>query len=292
MQKLKILWYKIKAKIISSVVNLFASQSNHDIKNTVLLIGSTRSGTTFLMESLNKRNDYRLIFEPFNPTYTKEWNSFSARHYINPHSVSNKERQAVDNILRGKIKNKWIDQYNKKIRSEKRLVKSVRANLMIDYIEIEYSDLPIIYIYRNPYDVVASRMNLNFDPRDIELILEHDDFLEKYYSDVDIENLKLLFKFPECCHAALWCFENRFILQSRERRRMKMTNFNDIVGKTVTYINGEVVMTNKTRQPSVTSTLRKSYDLTEIEKWNVDLVIRLFEMTDILRKSWPNKLAK
>jgi len=192
MQKLKILWYKISAKIISTLVNLVASQSNFDIENTILLVGSTRSGTTFLMESLNSKNEYRVIFEPFNPTYTKEWSSFSARHYIDPEDPSHEERKAVDQILKGKINNSWVDQYNRKLKSDRRLIKSVRANLMLDHIEKEYPTLKIIYLHRNPYDVIASRINLIFDPKDVELILMHQSFLSKYYADIEIEKLKNL----------------------------------------------------------------------------------------------------
>ncbi|MEM9549402.1 MAG: hypothetical protein AAGA77_25760, partial [Bacteroidota bacterium] len=124
MLKMKIAWIKVRARIISTVVNLFASQTNYDVNNTILILGSTRSGTTFLMESLNANNEYRLIFEPFNPGYVREWSAYSARHYIDPQEYSENEKNAVNQILRGKIKNKWVDQYNRKVKSEKRLIKA------------------------------------------------------------------------------------------------------------------------------------------------------------------------
>jgi len=283
MQKLKILWYKVRAKLISSVVNLFSTQSNFDIKNTVLLIGSARSGTTFLMESLNSNNEYRIIFEPFNPTYTKEWSTFSARHFIFPNEVNEDEKQKVDNILRGRIKNSWVDQYNRKIRSNKRLIKSVRANLMLDYFENEYPELQIIYMHRNPYDVVASRINLNFDPKDVHLILEHKFFITNHYSDIDITALKLLLKTPESCHAALWCFENRYILRSLEKRRIIEAKYEVLIGKTVTLENAELLISNKMRRPSVTSSIQKSYQLSETEIGNVNEILTLFGMEEYIR---------
>ena len=213
MQKLKILWYKIRVKAISTIVNVFATQNNYDINNTVLLLGSARSGTTFLMESLNSKNDYRLIFEPFNPTYTKEWAQYSARQYVDPESSRGNVKLIIESILQGKINNSWVDQYNKKIRSDKRLIKSVRANLMLEYIEKTYPELLIIYLFRDPYDVVASRINLNFDALDVFLILKHESFLERHYHDIDINKLKELIDSSESCHAALWCFENRYILE-------------------------------------------------------------------------------
>lgn len=278
MQKLKILWYKIKARLVSTVVNLFATQSNHDIENTVLLLGSARSGTTFLMESLNASNEYRIIFEPFNPTYTTEWNVYAARHFIDPKNVGSHERKTVDNILRGRIKNNWIDQYNRKIRSDKRLIKSVRANLMLDYFEGEYPELKIIYLYRNPYEVVASRINLNFDPQDVHLVLTHETFIKKYYSDLDIAKLKSTLNTPESCHAALWCFENRYILKSIGTRKITKANYHDIIGKTVQWEKASLVISDKIRRPSVTSSFLRSYTLSKTEIENVGKVLNLFSM--------------
>ena len=281
MQKLKILWYKLSAKIVSTLVNLFASQSNFDIENTILLVGSARSGTTFLMESLNDKNDYRIIFEPFNPTYTKEWKSFSARHYINPENVNQHEKTAVDLILKGKINNSWVDQYNRKFRSNKRLIKSVRANLLLDHIEKEYPPLKIVYLHRDPYDVVASRINLNFDPKDVDLILKHELFLSKYYVDIDIDKLKALLTTPVHCHAALWCFENRFLLQNIEKRNLIASKYEDIIGKTITLKNDELKISDELRRPSVTSSIQKSYQLSETERKNIGDVLAFFGMKDI-----------
>ncbi len=284
MQKLRIFWYKFRAKAVSSIVNLFASQSNYDINNTILLIGSARSGTTFLTESLNHKNEYRIIFEPFNPTYTKEWNSYSARHYIDPKTISDVTKQAVDKILCGRIKNSWIDRYNRKLRSDKRLIKSVRANLLLDYLESEYPALKIIYLYRNPYDVVESRIKLNFDPKDYYLVLKHEEFRKRYYHDIDVLALNRLLKTPESCHTALWCFENRFILRSLDKRQILKVRYEDIIGKTIQMDNEKLIVTNEIRRPSVTSSLRKSYQLSETEIYNVNEILSFFGMTAFLRK--------
>ena len=280
MQKLKILWFKFSAKVVSTLVNLFATQSNFDVENTILLVGSARSGTTFLMESLNDKNDYRIIFEPFNPTYTKEWKSFSARHYIDPENVSIDEKLAVEQILRGQINNSWVDQYNRKLRSNKRLIKSVRANLLLDHIEKEYPSIKIVYLHRNPYDVVASRINLNFDPKDVDLILKHKSFLSKYYSDLDIDKLKSLITTPESCHAALWCFENRYLLQNLEKRNLIATKYEDIIGKTISLKKDKLEVSDEIRRPSVTSSVQKSYQLSDSERKNTGEVLSYFGMVD------------
>ena len=276
MQKLKILWNKLSSKIVSKFINMFATQSNYDLDRTVLLIGSARSGTTFLMESLNSKNEYRIIFEPFNPTYTKEWKTYSARHYIDPKSQHVQEKQVLENILRGKIKNPWVDQYNKKLKSDQRLIKSVRANFMLDYIERSYPEIQIVYTYRNPYKVVASRINLNFDPKDIFLVLEHEAFLATYYSDIDLAELNALLTSTESRHAALWCFENRFILNSIDERNLIVVPYEEMIGKTVNLSDDGVVISNAVRKPSVTSSTQSPYNLSEKEQQNISKILQLF----------------
>jgi hypothetical protein len=283
MYRLKILWSKFKIKVVSTIVNIFASQTNDDVENTVLIIGSARSGTTFLMESLNCNNEFRVIFEPFNPTYTKEWKGFGARHYIDPENVNDKEAEAIHTILKGKINNKWVDQYNRKIRSDQRLIKSVRANLLLDFVESKYPALKIIYIYRDPYKVVASRINLNFDHKDVYIILRHNKFLERYYSDIEVETLNAFLHTPENCHTALWCLENRFLLESQKQRNMNVVQYENIVGKTIVLVKNELVVSHAIRQPSVTSSVHGSYQLSKTEISNIDGILSFFAMDEFIK---------
>jgi hypothetical protein len=280
MHKLNILWSKFKIKVVSSIVNIFATQTNYDIDNTVLLIGSTRSGTTFLMESLNSKNTFRIIFEPFNPTYTREWTSFGSRHYIDPANVNVQEAKSVHTILQGKITNRWVDQYNRKFRSDQRLIKSVRANLLVDYLEFKYPALKIIYIWRDPHSVVASRINLNFDPKDVFTILDHKLFVTKYYSEIDLENLQSYLHLPECCHAALWCFENRFLLKSKDQRNIKVIQYEYIIDKSISLSQNVVKIKDKKRKPSVTSSTQKTYRLGKEEVFNINVILSLFGMEE------------
>lgn len=282
MQKLDILWRKIKIKVVSKLVNIFAAQTNTDISNTVLIVGSTRSGTTFLMESLNCDNEYRLIFEPFNSTYTKEWKSFGPRHYIDPDHPNEKEVDAIDKILRGQISNNWVDQFNKSIRSDQRLIKAVRANLLIDYLEQNYPQLRIIYIFRHPYKVVASRINLNFDPKDVYSVLKHELFIEKYYNDIDINFLKSRLSSPESCHTALWCLENRFLLKSQKNRNFIILQYENIVGKTVKLEQDILVESDRQRRPSATSNMQKKYPLSGTEIIHINEILSLFKMEEYI----------
>lgn len=255
-------------------VNLFAYQTNDDIENTTLIVGSTRSGTTYLMESINAENEYRVIFEPFNSTYTTEWKRFGSRHYIDPDQPTTEEKIAVDTILKGRLNNNWVDQYNRKIKADKRIIKSVRGNLLIDYIANKYPELRIIYLFRNPYKVIASRLKLNFDRRDVYSILEHTSFLKKYYSDVDLVLLKRHLNSAESCHTALWCFENRFLLQEQGHRRMEYIQYEKSMEASVNH------------RPSATTSTLSSYQLSTEERDHINNVIGLFGMEELVKELW------
>ena len=282
MQGLRLLWNKLRIRVISSVVNVFAHQTNADVKNTILVLGSTRSGTTFVMESLNRHNEYRIIFEPFNATYTSEWAEFNSRHYINPENPRIEEVEAVDKILSGKINNRWVDQFNRKIRSSKRIVKAVRANLLMDYIGATYPELFTLFIHRAPKDVVASRIKLNFDPKDVFAILSHDSFVQKYYPEIDVEDLRSKLDTDVKCHAALWCLENRFILNTKEERKIEVLQYESVIGKTIGLQNGKLKIADDLRGPSVTSTLQKTSALSNQQINDMNEILELFKMKNFV----------
>ncbi len=270
--------YKVYRRVVSTLINLVSRQTNNDIANTTLIIGSTRSGTTFLMESINQNNDYHLIFEPFNNTYTDEWSDLATREYIDPTQIDNHKNSAVKKILSGQVNNSWTNRYNTKIISDKRLIKAVRANLLIEYIRTEYPNLQIIYLVRNPYNLVASRINMNFDPLDIYQVLEQTSFIAKHYPDIDRDELMKQLGSNEAKHAALWCIENRYLLKSIAKFDLHHLQYEDIIGKSITIENRKVKLINKESKPSASSSSRATYKLSSSERSNIAKILELFGM--------------
>jgi len=271
---------KAYRRVVSTLINLVARQTNFDIKNTILIVGSTRSGTTFLMESINKNNDYRLIFEPFNNTYVAEWCEFVTREYIDPAHTNYHKKSAVDKILTGQINNRWVNRYNRKIRSNKRLIKAVRANLLVEHIRAKYPTLPIIYLVRNPYDVVASRINMNFDALDIYQVLDQIPFLAKYYSDIKLDRLSKKIESKEGKHTALWCLENRFLLQLQAQFDLQFLRYESLIGMSVTFQKEEIKLTKIASKPSASASPKAAYHLSQSERKNIKEVLKLFAMDD------------
>ena len=154
---------------------------NNSTSNTLLIAGSGRSGTTWLSEIINYRNEYRDIFEPFHP---KVNNKINFEHkFIAEHNNSENIYKNVQKILQGKIRNYWTDKFNKKLIINKRLIKCIRANLFLKYVHRNFIEIPIIFIIRNPFAVVNSKMRLNKEkgwhfPQYFDEMIKNEDFYQ------------------------------------------------------------------------------------------------------------------
>ena len=60
-----------------------------DNSSTVFISGMGRSGTTWLSELINYKQNYRDIFEPFLPYKVEISSSFKYLHYLNPNCQDN-----------------------------------------------------------------------------------------------------------------------------------------------------------------------------------------------------------
>ncbi len=285
---IKIKWLKVRHLLYPKLINPWAYDTNHDIKNSLLIIGSPRSGTTFVMESINQNNDFRLIFEPFEPEYTPEWSAFSKRQYLHPQTITNKEIKIIANILTGKYHNSWIDRYNRKLKCDKRIIKAVRANLLVPAIRSIYPNLPIIYIIRNVYDVIHSKMKMNFDD-ELDFILYNDLFIKTYYPNVDFSIFDL--KSPFSRHALTWSLENDFLLRHKESFSLILLDYDSINNKSVSFdpSQSKIIINNLPFPPSASSSFKKIKEFSNVQKKEIHGVVKNFyHVHTFMSKVWNN----
>lgn len=118
----------------------------------ILLIGTGRSGTTWVQESLDYNNDFRMLFEPFHPVRSQYWKRTEASIY----SVSF-DMNSMKNILTGNIKEgNWINRKRKPIIRNRLLIKSIRIQPVIYRIQELYPKMKFIYIVRDPFFAASS----------------------------------------------------------------------------------------------------------------------------------------
>lgn len=192
---------------------IFFDRKN-DYRNTVLLAGAARSGTTWLADIINYKNDYRLMFEPFQARKVNLVNNFKHGQYIRPENKDEKFLSPAREIFSGKFKHPgWVDSHNRKVFCRRRLVKVIHANLMLKWIKVNFPEIPIILLLRHPCAVALSRLRLkhwDWTPDFKECISQNqlfDDYLKPVKNHIDkVDNLFDM-------HIFSWCIANYIPLQ-------------------------------------------------------------------------------
>ena len=138
---------------------------NNRIENSLLLNASGRSGSTWLAEILNYRNDFRVIFEPFHPYRSISlFQGLTQREYLVEQGDKPTLEKGIELVLSGRIRHAWVDHLNRRIRVERRLIKTIRANLMLPFIQRYYPQVKIVFLIRHPLPTVLSRIRMGWKP--------------------------------------------------------------------------------------------------------------------------------
>ena len=153
----------------------------HDINKALLVLGSPRSGTTWISNLINYKNEYRYLMEPFRyragVNYMKGYPLF---WYIPPDMKNQEYSHLFSRILSGRIS---LDGYNHKLIATKRLLKSVTAHFLIEWLISNY-EIPLVFILRHPLAVAASRMKFQEKDKlwipDFSSILNQNQLMEDY----------------------------------------------------------------------------------------------------------------
>jgi len=195
----------------------------HVDKKTVLLLGTARSGTTWLANLLSTPFRYRLLFEPFHTDHIEKSYLIADRYY--GEQPDSETIQFCDDALNDRIESNWIRQnvskrfYLRNIRwwSKVIVLKDIRSNLFIPSYNTLYGDsLKIIVIIRNPFHVVESLSRAKFPwTLDIQTLLEQSEFGEKF--NVPLEKLKQHCNTKTGIYAVRWVIENSFLINMPEK---------------------------------------------------------------------------
>jgi Sulfotransferase domain len=204
-------------KIRTRICSRFFIDYNPDYRSSVFLAGKGRSGSTWISDIINYRNEYRCMFEPFHPYKVNICKEFRYRQYLRPENRDKYFLETADLILTGKIKNKWVDSQNKRLFSNKRLIKDIRANLMLKWIHTNFPSIPIILLFRHPCAVAYSRIKKNWDI-DLELYLTQKDLMEDHLIPFTTEIEKLHDVFEKEIFS--WCIEYYVPLRQFKREEI------------------------------------------------------------------------
>jgi sulfotransferase family protein len=183
-----------------------------DHRSTLYVSGSGRSGTSWVAELLNYRNDHRYMFEPLTPPHVPSFAHFIRGQYLRPENQDASFMEPMGAMLSGRLRHHWVDRLNCVPIASRRVIKDVYANLLLKWVHTNFPGIRIVFVIRHPLAVMTSRIrlapvdpHLRFEP-DLERFLVQDalvaDFIEPFVGAIT-DASTILEK-----QAFWWCIEN------------------------------------------------------------------------------------
>lgn len=173
-------------------------------QKTILLTGCGRSGTTWLGNIIAACRGFGSVFEPFDYRKVPQAGDLPLHAYLRPQGNYPQYKPFIEHVLGARIHNAWIDMENCKIVRWRYLVKAIRANMMLAWIDRTFH-CPIVYMVRHPCAVVLSNTKLNWEAH-LDILLSQPELVEDYLAP--FESIIREAKTPIQEHAIAWCVEN------------------------------------------------------------------------------------
>lgn len=157
---------KPEQKIIQYLDRLISKSKKFNMKDTILIAGSPRSGTSWLMEILGNIPGYTYLFEPLNPRWFPETRElgFQSRIYLPSDIDWSKGEEYLRKIFTGQLVGfQSLYQFTPKeimhlLLGKKLIVKSVRLNRLLPWASRRFQLSKIFFIIRHPCAVITSQL--------------------------------------------------------------------------------------------------------------------------------------
>jgi hypothetical protein len=199
-------------------------KGNH--RDSVFLAGSGRSGTTWLSEVIAHGGGYRYVFEPFNPARVRAFGHFQSKQYLRPDDAREEFLHPARLALTGALKDPWTDRFNGVFLARRRLIKDIRANLLLGWMRANFPGMPIVLLLRHPCAVVTSRLALGWKDN-LHETMEQDELVEDFLMPMEAEIQAARDDFER--HLFLWCIDNYVPLRQFERGEIHLAFYENLL---------------------------------------------------------------
>jgi hypothetical protein len=126
-------------------------ERSHDPGRSLLVVGSARSGSTWLAEVLVDALEARLVFEPLRVESVPLAAPVRFGRYVDPDDDPDPAiAYVLDQVLTGRIRDRWTDKFNTVRFPRCRVLKDVRATNLLPWIVRRYPTTPTVYLLRHP----------------------------------------------------------------------------------------------------------------------------------------------
>jgi hypothetical protein len=233
---------------------IFINKKIH-LKDTLLVVGSPRSGTTWLMELLTTLPEYTYIFEPLNPIWSPQSFTvgFRSRTFLSKSHKWPEGEQYLQKVFTGQISNipiinnpisdifsgLSVQNLLKYFLGTKIIVKSVNMNRMLPWIAQHFPLRGIFCIIRHPCAVIASQIRTGLcgyrpsHPPYFDIFPRMDDILEEIsqmdHLDSNFTKRLPALKTQEEILAVTWCLDNYSILSEPSSNKWNLVSYEKLL---------------------------------------------------------------
>ena len=197
-----------------------------DHGDAVFLAGSGRSGTTWLSEVINYKGGYRYVFEPFNPARVSAFGHFRSKQYLRADDTSEAFLEPARLALSGALRDPWTDRFNARFVARRRLIKDIRANLLLFWMRANFPGMPIVLLLRHPCAVVTSRLAVGWKDN-LDETMAQQDLVEDFLLPVEAEIRAARDDFER--HLFLWCIDNYVPLRQFAKGEIHLVFYEDLL---------------------------------------------------------------
>ena len=216
------------------------------LNDSILIVGSPRSGTTWLMEIFENIHGYTHLFEPLQklwfPSSIKV--GFNRRPYLPPEEDKPEYEVYLRKILTGQIVSRYppfginLEMVINRLFSKKLIVKSIRLTRLLPWIDKRFQLRNITYIIRHPCAVIASQIKTGFSGYQNDYNYTNrfpsKDVIIAEASNIDIIDSSLIKKLKriktiEEVLATAWCLDNYVPLYYLDSQKWNMIVYEKLV---------------------------------------------------------------
>lgn len=228
--------YLIKGGVREKVILFILSLKKFKIEDSIIICGESRSGTTWLLEILNKIQYNCVHWEPFHQRKGVTPKQWKGKFYISKEDKNPHYRKLIEDIFKFKVYNHHtiskIGSIKLFLRSKFVITKSVRIHLSMPYVlqNFTFKNKPILII-RHPIDTCLSQIRAFKSSRILPLNLpsrvSHWFNNERYLKEMDY--LKSLTSVLEH-NIAVWCIANCPLLKDKDTlKKITVVFYSDLV---------------------------------------------------------------
>ncbi len=212
-----------KALLRYARVRPVLKKSTFDLADTIMIFSEARSGSTWLMECLERIPGTAVNWEPLHAEKGVGPRDWGWRPYLREEEVDSKVEQLLCDILTYRVHNAWTTSFTNAatvVKCRHVLTKFVRANLLLPhFLRLFDPDRRPILLLRHPVEVCASQRSRFDDGKSIRFEVPRcrnsDRYLEvKPYVDALGSDLEV--------RVATWCLHNCETLNALDNYRSRL----------------------------------------------------------------------